>query len=75
MSAFTVATFLEMLGIGHGMAKLKHFGAVTLDRQEGRLADISDTAPRINGQPLTTVEESVAEHRSAFELGYTKPSA
>ncbi|WP_326570360.1 NmrA family NAD(P)-binding protein [Actinacidiphila glaucinigra] len=70
----TATTFLEMLGIGHDMAKLKHFEAVTLDQQEGRLAGISDRAPRINGQPLTTVEEFVNEHRSAFELDYGRPS-
>ncbi|MFF7216517.1 hypothetical protein ACFZAU_39305 [Streptomyces sp. NPDC008238] len=70
----TAATFLEMLGIGHDMAKLKHFEAVNLDQQEGLLAGISDTAPRINGRPLTTVEEFVNEHRSAFELDYGKPS-
>ncbi|MFE7394461.1 NmrA family NAD(P)-binding protein [Streptomyces sp. NPDC057582] len=71
----TVATFLEMLGIGHDMAKLKHFEAVTLDQQEGRLAGISDAAPRINGQPLATVEEFINEHRSMFELDYTKAGA
>lgn len=71
----TAATFLEMLGIGDDMAKLKHFEAVTLDQREGRLAGISDTAPRITGQPLTTVEEFINAHRSAFELDYGKPRA
>ncbi|MFE0632728.1 NmrA family NAD(P)-binding protein [Streptomyces sp. NPDC058864] len=71
----TVSTFLEMLGIGHDLAKLKHFEAVTLDQQEGRLAGVSDTARRIIGQPLTTVEEFIDEHRPAFELDHGKPGA
>jgi NAD(P)H dehydrogenase (quinone) len=56
------------------IAKLKHFEAVTIDQQEGRLAGISDAAPRIIGQPLVTVEEFINEHRSLFELDYTKVS-
>jgi len=71
----TVSAFLEMIGLENDTAKLKHFEAVTIDQQEGRLAGISDAAPRINGQPLATVEEFINEHRSMFELDYTMTSA
>lgn len=70
----TVTTFLELIGQPDDTAKLKHFEAVTIDQQEGRLAGISDAAPRIGGQPLVTVEEFIDEHRSLFELDYTKVS-
>ena len=63
----TVSTFLEMLGIVGDLPKLRHFEAVTLDHREGLLAGLSDTAQRVNGQPLTTVEEFITEHRPAFE--------
>jgi NAD(P)H dehydrogenase (quinone) len=68
----TVTTFLELIGQPNDIAKLKHFEAVTIDQQEGRLAGISDAAPRIVGQPLVTVEEFINEHRSLFELDYKK---
>lgn len=68
----TAVAFLEMLGMGQDTAKLGHFEAVTLDQREGRLAGVSDVAPRINGRPLTTVEEFVTEHRAAFELDHTE---
>ncbi|QFZ72210.1 NAD(P)H-binding protein [Streptomyces fagopyri] len=66
----TVTTFLELIGEPGDTAKLKHFEAVTIDQQEGRLAGVTDTAPRITGQSLQTVEEFVNEHRSRFELPY-----
>jgi NAD(P)H dehydrogenase (quinone) len=69
----TVATFLELIGLADDTAKLKHFEAVTMDQREGRLAGLSDTAARINEQPLATVEDFINEHRSSFELDYTKP--
>ncbi|MGW3980101.1 NmrA family NAD(P)-binding protein [Streptomyces mirabilis] len=68
----TVTTFLELIGLPDDTAKLKHFEAVTIDQQEGRLAGISDAAPRITGQTLATVEEFINEHRSLFELNYSK---
>jgi uncharacterized protein YbjT (DUF2867 family) len=71
----TVTTFLELIGLPDDTAKLKHFEAVTIDQQEGRLAGVSDTAPNIIGQPLVTVEEFINEHRPAFELNYTKAAA
>ncbi|MCT9114100.1 NmrA family NAD(P)-binding protein [Streptomyces mirabilis] len=71
----TVTTFLELIGLPDDTAKLKHFEAVTIDQQEGRLAGISDAAPRITGQTLATVEEFINEHRSLFELNYNKATA
>ncbi|WP_160112768.1 hypothetical protein [Mycobacterium sp. 3519A] len=46
----TVSTFLDLLGIADDTAKLRHFGAVTIDQHEGRLAGITDTAPTILGR-------------------------
>ncbi|MFD8424476.1 NmrA family NAD(P)-binding protein [Streptomyces sp. NPDC059466] len=66
----TVATFLELIGEPDDTAKLKHFEAVTIDQQEGRLAGVTDTAARITGQPMQTVEDFINEHRSRFELPY-----
>jgi NAD(P)H dehydrogenase (quinone) len=66
----TVTTFLELIGQPDDTAKLKHFEAVTIDQQEGRLAGVSDAAARIVGRPLITVEEFIDEHRSLFELDY-----
>ncbi|MFQ3555256.1 NmrA family NAD(P)-binding protein [Streptomyces gramineus] len=71
----TVATFLELIGIPDDIAKLKHFEAVTIDQQEGRLAGVTDTAPRITGRPLQTVEDFINEHRSLFELPYATKAA
>jgi NAD(P)H dehydrogenase (quinone) len=68
----TVTTFLELIGQPHDTAKLKHFEAVTIDQQEGRLAGTTDTARRIIGQPLVTVEQFINEHRPLFELDYAK---
>ncbi|MFG2454578.1 NmrA family NAD(P)-binding protein [Streptomyces sp. NPDC048512] len=66
----TVSTFLHLIGIGVDLPKLKHFEAVTIDQQEGRLAGISDDAPTIIGERLATVEEFINEHRALFELEY-----
>ncbi|MFE5142265.1 NmrA family NAD(P)-binding protein [Streptomyces fagopyri] len=71
----TVATFLELIGIPDDIAKLKHFEAVTIDQQEGRLAGVTDTARRITGQSLQTVEDFIDEHRSLFELPYVTRAA
>ncbi|MEU6345852.1 hypothetical protein ABZ883_33420 [Streptomyces sp. NPDC046977] len=71
----TVSTFLDVIGRADDTAKLKHFEAVTLDQQEGRLAGVSDAAPRITGQPLATVEEFIDENRSLFELDHTKSAS
>ena len=66
----TVTTFLDLLGIPDDMAKLRHFEAVTIDQQEGRLAGVSDAAPTIIAQRLSTVEDFINEHRSLFELDH-----
>ena len=63
----TVTTFLDLLGIPDDTAKLRHFEAVTIDQQEGRLAGVSEAAPTITGHRLSTVEDFVNEHRSLFE--------
>ena len=66
----TVTTFLDLLGIPDDMAKLRHFEAVTIDQQEGRLAGVSDAAPTIIGQRLSTVEDFINEHRALFDVDY-----
>ena len=66
----TVTTFLDLIGIPDDTAKLRHFEAVTIDQQEGRLAGVSDAAPTIIGHRLSTVEDFINEHRSLFELEY-----
>jgi len=63
----TVTTFLDLLGITDDTAKLRHFEAVAIDQQEGRLAGVSDAAPTIIGHRLNTVEDFINEHRSLFE--------
>jgi uncharacterized protein YbjT (DUF2867 family) len=71
----TVTTFLDLIGIPDDTAKLRHFEAVTIDQQEGRLAGISDAAPAIIGHRLSTVEDFINEHRPLFELGYVTKTA
>jgi NAD(P)H dehydrogenase (quinone) len=66
----TVTTFLDLIGIPDDTAKLRHFEAVTIDQQEGRLAGVSDAAPTIIGHRLSTVEDFINDHRSLFELEY-----
>jgi NAD(P)H dehydrogenase (quinone) len=66
----TVTTFLDLIGIPDDTAKLRHFEAVTIDQREGRLAGVSNAAPTIIGQRLTTVEEFINEHRALFDLDY-----
>jgi uncharacterized protein YbjT (DUF2867 family) len=70
----TVTTFLNLLGMPDDIAKLGHFEAVTIDLREGRLAGLTDAAPKIIGHRLTTVEEFVNENRSLFEFDYAKPA-
>jgi hypothetical protein len=43
---------------------------VTIDQREGRLAGVSNAAPTIIGQRLSTVEEFINEHRALFDLVY-----
>jgi NAD(P)H dehydrogenase (quinone) len=64
----TVTTFLDLIGIPDDTAKLRHFEAVTIDLREGRLAGVSNSAPTIIGQRLSTVEEFINEHRALFDL-------
>lgn len=66
----TVTTFLDLIGMADDAAKLRHFEAVTIDQQEGRLAGVTDAAPTIIGHRLSTVEDFINEHRSLFELEY-----
>ncbi|OBI20430.1 NmrA family transcriptional regulator [Mycobacterium sp. E2327] len=68
----TATTFLDLIGIPNDTAKLRHFEAVAIDQREGRLAGISDAAPKIIGRPLTTVEDFVNEHRSMFEQNHDR---
>jgi len=62
----TVTTFLDLLGIPDDTAKLRHFEAVTIDQQEGRLAGLSDAAETIIGHGLRNVEDFINGHRSLF---------
>jgi NAD(P)H dehydrogenase (quinone) len=71
----TVTTFLDLIGMHDDTAKLRHFEAVTIDQQEGRLAGVSNAAPTIIGHRLSTVEEFVNEHRSLLELDYAPATA
>jgi NAD(P)H dehydrogenase (quinone) len=66
----TVTTFLDLIGIPDDTARLRHFEAVTIDQREGRLAGVSNAAPTIIGQRLSTVEEFINEHRALFDLDY-----
>ncbi len=66
----TVTTFLDLIGLADDAAKLRHFEAVTIDQQEGRLAGVTDAAPTITGHRLSTVEDFINDHRSLFELEY-----
>jgi NAD(P)H dehydrogenase (quinone) len=71
----TATTFLELIGLPDDRAKLKHFEAVTIDQQEGLLAGVDDSARRIVGRPLITVEQFVDDHRALFELNYPTAAA
>jgi NAD(P)H dehydrogenase (quinone) len=66
----TVTTFLDLIGMADDTAKLRHFEAVTIDQQEGRLAGVSNAVPTIIGHRLSTVEDFINEHRALFELEY-----
>lgn len=70
----SVPTFLSLLGIPDDTAKLRHFEAVAIDQQEGRLAGVTDAASTIIGRNLSTVEDFINENRSLFELEYAKPA-
>lgn len=70
----TVPTFLDLLGIPDDTAKLRHFEAVTIDQQEGRLAGVTNAASTITGRRLSTVEEFVNDHRALFEPAAVTPS-
>lgn len=71
----TVTTFLDLLGKPDDTAKLRHFEAVTIDQQEGRLAGVTDAAPTIIGHRLRTVDDFVNENRSLFELATARSAA
>lgn len=71
----SAATFLDLIGIPDDTAKLRHFEAVAIDQREGRLAGVSDAAPQIIGQPLTTVEDFVNDRRSLFEHAHDREPA
>jgi uncharacterized protein YbjT (DUF2867 family) len=71
----TVSVFLEAFGLQDQTAMRKHFEAVTIDQQEGLLAGTDTTGREIIGEPLTTVEQFINQHRSMFELNYPKANA
>lgn len=71
----TVTTFLDLLGKPDDTAKLRHFEAVTIDQQEGRLAGVTDAATTIIGHRLRTVDDFVNENRSLFELATARSAA
>lgn len=71
----TVSVFLETFGLQDQTAMRKHFEAVTIDQQEGLLAGTDSTGRELLARPLTTIEEFIEQHRSAFEPLHPKTSA
>lgn len=63
----SAATFLDLIGTPDDTAKLRHFEGVAIDQREGRLAGVSDTALKIIGRPLTTIDDFINDHRSMLE--------
>ncbi len=62
----TVSVFLELLGLENQTAMRRHFEAVAIDQQEGRLAGRDDIGTKIIGGPLMTVEDFINANRSRF---------
>ncbi|WP_395679289.1 NmrA family NAD(P)-binding protein [Inquilinus sp.] len=62
----TVSVFLELLGLENQTAMRRHFEAVAIDQQEGRLAGVDDIGTKIIGGPLMTVEDFIKANRSRF---------
>lgn len=62
----TVSVFLELLGLENQTAMRRHFEAVTIDQQDGRLAGLDDIGTKIIGGPLMTVEDFINANRSRF---------
>ena len=64
----TVSVFLERLGLENQTALRRHFEAVAIDQQEGRLAGLDDIGVKIIGGPLMTVEDFINANRTHFVL-------
>ncbi len=55
--------FVKILGWDGDPSYAKHFAAVKVDQQEKLLAGVDNSAAEIIGQPLTTPEQFIEEHR------------
>jgi uncharacterized protein YbjT (DUF2867 family) len=55
--------FVKTLGLEGDPTFAAHFTAIRVDQQEGLLAGVDNSAAEIIGQPLTTLEQFINEHR------------
>lgn len=55
--------FVKILGLDGDPTFAAHFKAIKVDQQEGLLAGVEKSAAEIIGQPLTTPEQFIDEHR------------
>ncbi len=62
----TASDFMDLAGLSDKVTLRRHFEAVQIDQQEGRLAGLDDIGARIIGGPLTTVEQFIDANRSRF---------
>jgi NAD(P)H dehydrogenase (quinone) len=63
----TPSVFMEIMGMEGNTTLRKHFEAVGIDQQEGKIAGLDEVGTRIIGRPLTTVEQFVNSNRARFE--------
>lgn len=62
----TASEFMDIIGLpDHAMLR-RHFEAVEIDQQEGRIAGLDDIGTKIIGGPLTTVEDFINANRPRF---------
>jgi uncharacterized protein YbjT (DUF2867 family) len=64
----TVSEFLQLAGLESHTVLRRHFEAVAIDQQEGRIAGLDDIGTKIIGGPLTTIEAFVNANRARFVL-------
>jgi NAD(P)H dehydrogenase (quinone) len=63
----TASEFLDILGLSDNTTLRRHFEAVAIDQQEGRIAGLDDIGARIMGGPLTSIEDFIHANRARFE--------
>jgi uncharacterized protein YbjT (DUF2867 family) len=64
----TPSDFMDIAGLSDHVTLRRHFEAVNIDQQEGRIAGLDDIGAKIIGGPLTTVEQFIDANRARFEL-------